>query len=204
MLFGVYTLFLINLFLYCWCQNLNYCGQNLFNKLKKKANCCLLLRISVVLSELRMRHLVFEYQECDKRCKICAFILKKQTKLYRKPFSRVLRCSPSSMGCGVQPDGILEQEEEAAVARGTKRGADFQYLQEDGKQLNWRFDPETLRRGRGEVWRVQAEERHAYSHLHRPQGSCVLPSAHEPGTAKRVLSSGSLRLHGVTNHNWRS
>lgn len=34
--FGVYTLFLINLFLYCWCQNLNYCGLNLFNKLKKK------------------------------------------------------------------------------------------------------------------------------------------------------------------------
>lgn len=33
---GCTLYFLINLFLYCWCQNLNYCGLNLFNKQTNK------------------------------------------------------------------------------------------------------------------------------------------------------------------------
>lgn len=32
---GCTLYFFINLFLYCWCQNLNYCGLNLFNKQNK-------------------------------------------------------------------------------------------------------------------------------------------------------------------------
>ncbi len=56
---------------------------------------------------------------------------------------------------------------------------------EDGKLLRRQFNSQASRCERGEVWRVQAEERHDDAHLHRPEGARVLPIAHEPG--KHVL-----------------
>lgn len=58
-------------------------------------------------------------------------------------------------------------------------------IREDGQRLHRQFNPEAPRCERGEVRRVQAEERPADTHLYRPESPRVLPRAHEPG--KHVL-----------------
>lgn len=50
---GVHFIF-IDLFLYCWCQTLNYCGLNLFNKQRKIQNDCFYMRMFSGFHEIQL------------------------------------------------------------------------------------------------------------------------------------------------------